>query len=53
MPKIEVDKQVDQLPNRQDQRLSDAEGADEGWNPTIPQYKFPGRAQIVEVFYGP
>jgi hypothetical protein len=33
--------------------MSDAEGADEGWNPAIPQYEFPGRARIVEAFYGP
>ena len=53
MPKIEVDKQVDQLLDRQDQDLLDAEGADEGWNPAIPQYEFPERARIVEAFYGP
>lgn len=53
MPKIGVDKQVDQLLDRQDQDLSDAEDADEGWNPAIPQYGFPERARIVEAFYGP
>jgi hypothetical protein len=51
--KIEVDKQVDQLLDKQDQDLSDVEGADEGWNPSIPQYGFPERARIVEAFYGP
>lgn len=53
VPKIKVDKQVDQLLDKQNQDLSNAEGADEAWNPAIPQYEFPERARIVETFHGP
>ena len=53
MPKNEVDKQIDQLLNKQNKDLSDAEDEDEDWNPPIPQYEFPERARIVEAFYGP
>jgi hypothetical protein len=44
MPKTEVDKYIDRLPDRQDQDLSDAEGAGEDRNPAVPQYVFPERA---------
>jgi hypothetical protein len=53
MPKIEVDKQIDQFLNQQNKDLSDAESEDEDWNPPIPQYEFSERARIVEAFYGP
>jgi seryl-tRNA synthetase len=36
MPKIEVDKQIDQLLNKQNKDLSDAEDDHEDWNPPIP-----------------
>ena len=48
---IEVDKQVDQLPNNQNMKLPGVEDGD--WNLPIPKYEFPERARIVEVFYGP
>lgn len=49
MPKIGVDKHIDQLLDRQDQDLSDEEGAGEDWNP----YVFPEWARIVAAFYRP
>lgn len=53
MPTIEVDKQIDQLVDNPDADLSDSEHMDEDQNPSIPEYVFPERARIVEVFYGP
>jgi hypothetical protein len=41
MPKIEVNKHINQLLDGQDQDPSDAEGASEDWNPAILQYVFP------------
>jgi len=53
IPTIEVDKQIDQLVDNLDADMSDSEHMDEDQNPPIPEYVFPERARIVEVFYGP
>jgi hypothetical protein len=36
MPKNEVNKQIDQLLNKQNKDLSDAENKNKDWNPPIP-----------------
>jgi len=53
MSTIEVDKQIDQLVDNLNADLSGSGHMDEGQNPPIPEYVFPGRARIVEAFYGP
>jgi hypothetical protein len=53
MPKIEIDKQIDQFLNKQNEDLSNTEDKDKYWNPPIPHYEFLERARIVEAFYGP
>jgi hypothetical protein len=53
MPKIEVNKHINQLLDGEDQDMSGAEGANEDRNPGISQHVFPERAQIVGAFYQP